>query len=125
MGRRGNYVDGRRLADRDKEKRSVLEQYSKAGGGAFPTGEFSGFVDRLSYNKVLIKRLSVKFKDANGKEVTGQEDHVWFDESQPFQSAGVKEGDFIRFNAYAKRYMRSDGLNNYGLCRPSHIQIVR
>lgn len=115
---------GTDLKAREAEKRCVLKEYLLAGGSLYATGIFRGSLRKLEYNKVLLKNLHVRFKNKQGKIVEGMEDHVWLDESKPFQDAGAKEGDTVQFNAYARKYRRTDGLSNYGLCRPKNVSVV-
>lgn len=116
---------GKTLKDRDLEKRNILREYSLAGGERFATGEFTATVKKLEYNKVLLKNILVRFKNAQGELVEGIEDHVWMNESKPFKDAGVTEGSMVRFNAYTVKYKRTDGLTNYGLCRPKNLEIMK
>lgn len=115
---------GKTLKDRELEKRNVLQEYSRAGGERFATGEFTATVKKLEYNKVLLQNVLVRFKNEEGKIIEGEESHVWMNESKPFKDVGATEGCVVRFNAYTVRYKRSDGLTNYGLCRPKNVEII-
>lgn len=112
------------LSAREQEKRSVLREYSLAGGERFATGEFMGTIIRIEAGKVLLHDLSVQFKGAEGKVIKGKEDHVWIEAVKAFRDAGAGMGDRVKFNAYTYKYRRADGLSNYGLCRPKNIRVL-
>jgi hypothetical protein len=90
---------------------------------------FGKKVNYKGYSEMTVLLESIT--DETAKVVA---DHVWFSYTQGFEKAGIKEGDWIEFEARVKTYSKgyvnkAIGISNkkqdYKLSHPTRIKILK
>lgn len=85
-------------------------------------GEYLGIKPRISVNRNISAHLFIRIVDEYGNKITS---HLWVSMGMYFDWLNLKKGDRIFFQGYVRKYTRSDGTEDYGICTPYNIQVVK
>lgn len=87
-------------------------------------GDFKGKVEKISGPNYLLKDIYVRYMTCDGQYVEDKEEHVWINDSEKFQKAGIKQGDCVSFSGNIYIYKRQNGSLDFGIKDLESIHII-
>ena len=83
-----------------------------------------GKVEKISGPNYLLKDIYVRYMTCDGQYVEDKEEHVWINDSEKFQKAGIKQGDCVSFSGSVYIYKRQNGSVDFSIKDLESIHII-